>query len=402
MTTPEGYLPRLIDAPLAAALTAAPVVILDGPRGAGKTTTARRIAATTIMLPRDLPAVRSDPDAYLRSAAAPVLIDEWQLAGVDLLWAIKAIVDDDPTPGRFILTGSVEPASSGATFPLTARAVRLVIRPMTWAELNGRGDSLPFLSRVVQGAAPVVGAGVAEPIDLQVLGRAGFPGARTMGDPTLFLDAYASLVAQRAGDEGRDATRLLRTMRVLATMTGQATADQRLWEAADINKTTFKAYDDLLLRVHLAAPLPAFASNRLKRLTEYPKRFLADTAMALTLAELSTDDLQRDPTLAGRYLQSFVMQQLRPQVDRVRGSLMHLRTAGGEREIDAVIEAGSTLIGMQVKLGRRPSRADAKPLEWLRDQLGDRFTHGHVVHTGSDAYPLGDRVSATPLALVMG
>lgn len=57
-----------------------------------------------------------------------------------------------------------------------------------------------------------------------------------MSDPSLFLDGYAALVAQRAGDEGRDASRLLTTLRVLATLEAQAVPDQTIWESADINK----------------------------------------------------------------------------------------------------------------------------------------------------------------------
>ncbi len=76
----------------------------------------------------------------------------------------------------------------------------------------------------------------------------------------------------------------LEGLRADAALEAQAVPDQRIWEAADINKATWKAYEDLLARTHLVAPVPAFSSNRLKRLTTYPKRFLADTAMALALA----------------------------------------------------------------------------------------------------------------------
>jgi predicted AAA+ superfamily ATPase len=396
------YLPRHVDAPLADALRAAPVIVLDGPRGAGKTTTAARLAASAVILPRDLEQLRVDAEGYLRALTAPILLDEWQLAGTDLLWTVKRIVDDDPAPGRFLLTGSVEPASYGPTYPLTGRAVRLVMRPMTWAELSGAGGEPTFLARVLAGLLPGPGSGVSAAFDLETLGRAGFPAARGMPDARLFFDAYASVVSQRAGDEGRDAARLLRTMRVLATLSAQAVPDQRIWEAADVNKATWKHYDDLLARTHLSAPIPALESNRLKRLTAYPKRFLADTAMALALSELTIDDLRADPSTAGRYLESFVMQQLRPQVDQVRGTLMHVRTGAGEHEIDAVVEAGRCLVGIEVKLGPRPTQTDARQLEWLRDHLGDRFAYGFVVHSGADCYPLGERVHAVPLGVVMG
>ena len=380
MSSAITYLPRHLDGRLAAALEGATVVVLDGPRGVGKTTTAARVCASQVLLPRDLPQLSADPESYLRSLVPPVLVDEWQLAGTDLLWTIKRIVDDDLTPGRFLLTGSVEPAASGPTYPLTARAARLVMRPMTLPELEGRGSSPTFLSRVLAGGPPPVGQGLTGELDIAECARPGFPGARDLPDSRLFLDAYAAFVSQRAGAEGRDASRLLRTMRVLATLSAQAAPDQRIWQAADINKATWKQYEDLLTRVHLATPLPAFDSNRLSRLTAYPKRFLADTALALALADLDVGDLRADPTTAGRFLESYVVQQLRPQADHVGGHVMHVRTAAGEREVDAVVETSRGVFGFEVKLTRRPRSADARPLEWLRDQLSERFLQGFVVH----------------------
>ncbi len=69
------------------------------------------------------------------------------------------------------------------------------------------------------------------------------------------LEGYAALVAQRAGDEGRDASRLLSTLRVLAVLEGRAVPDQRIWEAADINRATWKAYEDLLQRTYLSGAI---------------------------------------------------------------------------------------------------------------------------------------------------
>ena len=336
MDDSSDYLVRHLDAALEVALGSAPIVLLDGPRGAGKTTSARRLAKSAVLLPRDREQLVADPTTYLAALEPPILIDEWQLAGTDLLWALKGIVDDDPRPGRFILTGSVEPASYGPTYPLTARAVRLVMRPMTVSELEGLGADPPFLTSVLNGDLPAPTAGAPATFDTSWLLRSGFPVTRAMPETTLFLEAYAGLVSQRAGEEGRDSSRLLRTMRVLATLESQAVPDQRVWEAADINKVTWKAYDDVLERTHLSVPSPAFESNRLKRLTTYPKRFLADTALALALADVHRDDLRASPSLAGQYLESFVLQQLRPQVDLVGGVLTHLRTSGSGKEVDVV------------------------------------------------------------------
>jgi predicted AAA+ superfamily ATPase len=303
----------------------------------------------------------------------PVLIDEWQLAGTDLLWTLKNIVDLDPSPGRFLLTGSVEPATYGPTYPLTGRAIRLVMSPMTAVELAGTGAEATWLSRIVDGELLRPSAGRSSEFDISRLMTTGFPAGRSQADPSLFLEGYAALVAQRAGDEGRDASRLLRTLRVLAVLEGQAVADQTIWEAADINKATWKAYDDLLERTYLTGSVASVESNRLKRLTRYPKRFLVDVALAMTLADVNSSDLTADKGLAGRYLESYVAQQLRPQVGLSGGQMSHLRTSGGQHEVDFVVEIGRGLYGFEVKASQRVGTGDAKHLVWMRDELGDRF-----------------------------
>jgi predicted AAA+ superfamily ATPase len=296
------------------------------------------------------------------------------------------------------LTGSVEPATYGPTYPLTGRAVRVVMRPMTMAELAGRGDGPTLIDGWAAGERPRPTAGRSARFDLDTLSVAGFPAVRLLGNSAMFLEGYAALVAQRGGDEGRDASRLLKTMRVLATLESQAVPDQRIWEAADINKATWKAYDDLLARTHLTAPSPAFQSNRLKRLTSYPKRYFADTALALTLAGVTRAQLDAEPKLAGQYVESFVMQQLRPQLDLVGAELNHLRTGAGEREVDAVFEIGGSVYAVEVKHRANVTSADGNQLAWLRDQLGGRFAAGFVVHTGADVSELGDRLWGIPLA----
>ena len=391
------YLPRHVDRRLADACAAFPIVVLDGPRAVGKTTTAKRVAASVVELPRDRERLLIDAESFLQDLPRPVLIDEWQLAGTELLWVLKRMVDSDPSPGRFVLAGSVEPATYGPTYSLTGRAGRLLMRPMTAVELDGGGNVRTFLERVVAGERPAASAGRSGGLNLEQLGRSGFPAARSLSDPSLFLDGYAALVAQRAGDEGRDSSRLLTTLRVLATLEAQAVPDQRIWEAADINKSTWKTYDDLLARTHVTAPSGAFHSNRLKRLTSYPKRYLADTALSLALAGVDAGSLGGDPALAGRYLESYVMQQLRPQVDAIGGVLTHMRTGAGEHEVDAVVEVGRDVYAIEVKLGVRPVVADAGHLVWLRDRLGDRFVAGFVAHAGADSYELGDRIWALPI-----
>lgn len=395
----EGYLPRITEERIARALAQFPIVVIEGPRGVGKTTTASLFAKSIVRLPQDLGNLRADPEGFLALLEPPILIDEWQLAGTDFLWILKNLVDADPTSGRFILTGSVEPASYGPTYPLTGRSVRVTIFPMMASEIAGNGSGPQFLSRFLD-APPAVTAGEIGTFDVTKLFTTGFPAARALPDAAMFLESYAATVSQRAGDEGRDSTRFYRTAQVLATLEAQAVPDQRIWEAADINKATWKKYQDLLARTWLAAPIPAFSSNRLARITEYPKRFLVDTALSLALAQVSEDELLRDPMLLGRYLESYVAAQLRPQTASLRAELYHLRTSGGAHEIDFIVDAPKGVLAFEVKAATSVTASDAKHLLWLRENLGERFLKGAVLYTGADVRPIAGNIWAIPISLL--
>lgn len=391
-----AYLPRVIDQLLADRLETSSVVLLDGARATGKTTTASRLAKSEFRFPRDLDLVESDPHQVLAGADRPVLVDEWQLAGTELLWAIKAIVDDDPSPGSFILTGSVEPAAYGPTYPLTGRGTHVTLRPMSRRELVGRGAGPLWLDRLLAGELTVPGRGWlgTEVGELTVTGFPAAP-ARSSAD---WLRSYALTIAERDIENRRDPVRVTRLLRVLAESESQAVPDEHLWRAADINRATLASYRQMLERTHIRADLLAWESNRLKRITTYPKLQYVDAALALALARVGPTELRRDPILAGRYLESFVAAQLRPECDRAGAVLHHVRTKGGEHEIDLLIELERGMVAIEVKAGVRPRAADARHLVWLREQLGERLLASIVLHRGDTTFQLVDGVWALPIS----
>jgi len=157
----------------------------------------------------------------------------------------------------------------------------------------------------------------------------------------------------------------------------------------------------LLVNLQVVEALPAWTSNRLKRLTLSPKRYLIDPALMAGIVGVTESAVLGDGDLLGRVLDTFVAAQLRPeaQVAEHRVRLYHLRQEHGRHEIDLLVELGAErLIGVEVKAESAPDASSARHLRWLRDELGDRFLCGVVLHTGPTAFSLGDRITAAPIS----
>ena len=107
-----------------------------------------------------------------------------------------------------------------------------------------------------------------------------------------------------------------------------------------------------------------------------------------------------DGNLLGRLIDTFATNQLRAEaaVDPNRPVLHHLRDRDGRHEVDIVADLGARgLIGVEIKADSAPSPADARHLAWMRDQLGDQFKAGAVLHTGPARYRLAERIEAVPI-----
>lgn len=197
--------------------------------------------------------------------------------------------------------------------------------------------------------------------------------------------------------------RLRRYLEALALCNAGLPTDVTLYQAAGIDKRTADAYEGLLTSLYLLDLVPAWSSNRLARLVKRSKRYLVDTGLAVSAARLDEASVLRNGDLLGRLLDSFVAEQLRPEVALLRGArLHHLRTESGRQEVDLVIDlvidlGGGRVAGVEVKAGAAPDQRDARHLAWLRDQLGGQFVRGIVLHTGERPFELGDRLWALPI-----
>lgn len=405
-----SYRNRLIDPLLASLLATQPAIMLVGPRASGKTTTALRHATTTVRLdsPAQAGAFKADPDAALRNLAEPILLDEWQEVP-SVLGAVKRSVDADPRPGRFIVTGSVRSPFSNEMWPGTGRLTRLSLQGLSVREQLRRTTAPALLDRL-RGGLPIEVA--QNPPDLrgyvELALQGGFPSAIEIGEDNAsrerWLESYVDQVVTRdavALGAIRDPARLRRYFTAYAVNSAGFVSEQTLLEASELDRKTANSYERLLTDLFVVQPLPAWGTNRLQRLVHGPKRYLVDPSLIGALLRADVATVMRDADLLGRLIDTFVLAQLRAEqeVTKCRPVFHHLRERQGRREIDIIAEVrGQGIIAIEVKSSASPSRADAKHLEWLRDELGERFVAGVVFHTGPAQFSLAERITALPIA----
>jgi uncharacterized protein len=403
-----AYRPRLLDPTIAALLHELPAILLVGPRAAGKTTTAARHTATVVRLdrPAEAAAFAADPDAALRGLAEPILLDEWQ-AVPDVLGAVKRAVDRESRPGRFLLTGSVRADLDAQTWPGTGRVVRLAMHPMTVAEQRGLRPPRSLFDRLAAGETlPTPEEAPDLPGYVELALRSGFPEvalARSHSARQRWLESYVDQIVTRDAqlvDGPRDPNRLRRYLEAYALSSAGLVEHKTIYEAAGINRKTALAYEQLLRNLFVVDAVPAWASNRLKRLIRSPKRYVIDAGLLVGSLRIDARAVMRDGDLLGRVLDTFVASQLRAEavVATSRPRLYHLRQEHGRHEIDLLGELGGRgVVAVEVKADAAPRREAAAHLAWLRDQLGDRFVAGVVFHTGPRTYELDARIVAAPI-----
>jgi predicted AAA+ superfamily ATPase len=418
------YIARVVDEELDALLPVLDALSIEGPKAVGKTATAARRAVTAHALdkPGILSVLKADPTRLL-SGQTPILIDEWQRMPES--WdLVRRAVDENPAPGRFLLTGSS--STTAPTHTGAGRIVRVQMRPMTLFE-RGVANPTVSLRELLKGARkPIAGhirVGLEEYVR-EILGS-GFPGMRAVTERAqrAQLDGYLARIVDREfpdmGHPIRNPAGLRRWMNAYAAATATAASYETLRDAATggqnekPSKKSTVQYRDVLERLWIVDPLPAWlpSKNYFSRLSAGPKHHMADPAlaarllgadaMALLEARPTGPVIARDTTLLGQLFESLVALDVRVYAQAAEASVRHLRTHGGEREIDLIVERGDhRVLALEVKLAHSIAEGDVSHLRWLRDSMGDDLLDAVVVTTGTDAYRRPDGIAVVPAALL--
>lgn len=407
---PEGALyPRFAEAGVLDALADSPVVLLHGPRQCGKTTLAKLVGARKgyayITFDDDVAreGAESDPAGFVDRLPPRVILDEVQRVPA-LFTAVKAAVDRRRDPGRFLLTGSANvllvPRLADS---LAGRMAIQRLHPLSQAELARRRPS--FLDTLFGGGFKARRTDrLARELPVRVA-AGGYPAALVRPEGrrrAAWYRDYLDAIVQR---DVRDLARigaLDAVPRLLGAAAGQTARLLNVSELAapfSVSRPTITDYMTLLQRVFLVEELPAWHSNKLKRLVKSPKLHLGDTGLASALLGVDVEALDADRQLLGQLTETFVFQELRRQASWHADplSFFHFRDKDGV-EVDIVIERGPRAVAaVEVKASATVRAADFSGIRKLKETAGRNFAGGVVLYDGEIAASFGDGLFAVPV-----
>jgi uncharacterized protein len=389
-----------------------PAVMLEGPRGSGKSTVLREIASRfggTVVDLDDaavLAQIHAGSDSILRSEKL-VAIDEFQRAP-EVLIAVKRIVDREGWAGRFLLAGSVSdrllPKGSET---LTGRVHRMQLLPLSAGELLGQTEL--WLRDVLEGNVPKTQTQFRRDDIFMLMIAGGYPGALQRPTESLMRRwhaSYLSTVADRDLPSLVDIRRsgaLGRLYRLLASRTATVANVSELAGQLNLTPQTTRHYIDLLERCFLIRELPSWSIGLSAREARRPKIHFTDTGLVCAAMGFDAAKLARH-AVGGQVAETFVLTELLKQAAVVDQplSFSHFRDRTG-LEVDIIMERpDGAIVAVEVKASIQVGERDTRSLRFLRDRLGDRFLCGVVLHTGPLTLNFGDRIFACPIAALWG
>ncbi len=398
------------------------ILYLTGPRQAGKTTLARKIAVDLDMeyVSLDeqtaLASAKRDPHGFIESLAnKPMVLDEFQYAP-QLVKAIKLVSDQLPPNerGRFFLTGSADIFSSAKTQEaLPGHMARVELYPLSVTEKQtGDFNLIDFLLRekiVLPENPPQVDR---EQL-VQAMIDGGYPELQDKGPRSrqiwfqsylrgrLFKD-FESIYAAK----GDYHTKLESLIPYLAGLSGNLLKYANIANDLAQNDKVVKSYIEVLEWMFIVKRIHPYVKNRAKRQTiGMSKLHMVDTGLACHLLGIKKKQQLLKSPFYGGLLESFVVMECFKHLAWAEESMniYHFRDKR-KNEVDIVLEQEDhRLIGIEVKASNTVRDTDFKGLKKFAEITGEQFKLGIVFYTGARLLSFGDesnRYFAVPLSLL--
>ena len=404
------YSKRDIAPTVEAGLKQMPVVILTGLRQAGKSTFLqndpflRSRKYYTLDDFETLERVKRNPESLISGTEA-ITIDEAHKAP-ELLTFIKREVDKKRKPGRFLLSGSANfQLLKNVTESLAGRAIYLTLAPMTRRELTGSLDTEPFIKSFFE--KPHVDPDrEVNPIRAQEILEGGMPTVclKETSDPSIWFKGYEQTYLERdirSLSQIGDLILFRDFLQLSSLRTGQIFKQSELARDARMNTAMVSRYLALLETSFLIYRLPPYLRNRSSRLIKAPKLFFTDSGIACHLAGIRNDKQLEEDVLKGAltetYIASNLLGILSAQWPEANLYYWHIQ---GRHEVDFVVSEGRRTVAIEVKWSSRWTDRDLNNLK-IYVKSDPNCIGGILAYNGRKAVPLGDRIWAVPLSMLL-
>ena len=399
---------RLLDG-----LADTPAVLVNGARQTGKSTLVQSAELAkqnrqylTFDDPGILAAAKRDPNGFVAGLNMPVTLDEAQHVP-EIFPVIKAAIDRQRQPGRFLLTGSANvmllPKLSES---LAGRMEVMTLWPFSQGEIQGIQENFvdTLFSQKPVGWSGKTAAVRREEL-LETLVAGGYPPAVARRSATrrdVWFQSYVMTMLQRDIRDLADiadVTAVPRLLSVVAARAGGLLNFADLSRSVALPQTTLKRYFALLEATFLVQLLRPWARNLGKRIIQTPKVYLNDIGLLAYLLGATVDRLKTEGNLTGAILENFVFMELRKQStwSVTQPELFYWRTASGQ-EVDVVLEdRAGRVVGVEVKAAATLSGNDVRGLQALAITAGKQWVRGVVLYTGTEVIPFSANLHGVPL-----
>jgi len=412
----RAYLPRVADGELAARMSSAGAVLIEGPKACGKTETATQVARSVVRLDVDAGAralVAAAPEV-LFGQQVPILFDEWQIAPA--LWDLvrRAVDDRSPQRGQFILTGSATPNDATRRHSGAGRISTLRMRPMSLHEAGYSTGSVSLTDLFAGGTPAALDPGVTVPelVDQIVVG--GWPdlvGAGITDAQQWLRDYLRNLVEVDVQSLGvrRDPQQVRKLLTALGRGVGTEMSVQSL--AKDVggaegpaDRDTVAAYLKTLNRLMVVEDIPAWAPHMRSStpLRKSPTRYMVDPSLGVAALGTGPRQLLADLGATGFHFEGMVVRDLGIYAQPLGGTLSHWRDNNGH-EVDLVLTLeDGRWAAVEVKMNPDHTDDAARSIQRFLEKV-DTSKVGEpiftaVITTRSPAYRRTDGVLVVPIA----